>query len=123
MSLNIRGRVSTVGGFRQEKWFEIYNLLNSHRIALLAIQESHLTDELARDINSAFDGKLRVFYSALPDNNNAAGVAIVVNRGLLNISEVTYETIIPGRAILATISRPSGTTLNVLDVYAPNDAR
>ena len=121
--MNIRGRVSTIGGFRQEKWFEIYNLINSHRIALLAVQESHLTDELARDVNSAFDGKMKVFYSPLPDNNNAAGVAMVVNRGLLNASEITCETIVPGRAILASIPRPSGTTLNVLNVYAPNEAR
>jgi len=79
-SLNIRGRVSTIGGFRQEKWFKIYNLLNLHRIALLAIQESHLTDKLARDVNSAFNSKLKVFYSSLPNNNNAVGVVIVVNR-------------------------------------------
>lgn len=122
-SLNIRGRVSTIGGFRQEKWFEINNLLNSHRIALLAVQESHLTDELARDVNSAFDGRLKVLHSPLPDNNNAAGVAIVINKDMLNASEVTCETIIPGRAILATISRPSETTLNVLNVYAPNDTK
>ena len=48
---------------------------------------------------------------------------MVVNRGLLNASEVTCETIIPGRVILASISQPSGTTLNVLNIYAPNEAR
>jgi len=119
-SLNIRGRTSTVQGYRQDKWFEINRVMNSHRIAVLAVQETHLTDELATSFELAFETKLRLFHSPLPDMRNAAGVAIVVNKGLLNADGITSTTLIPGRAILTKIPWHAGSTIKVLNVYAPN---
>ena len=121
-SLNIRGRVSTNRGYRQEKWFEISRMMNDHRVALLAVQESHLTDELAANVSSAFNTRIALHYSPLPETRNAAGVAIVINKGLLNADRVTCEEIVPGRAILASIMWHANRTLRVLNVYAPNDA-
>ena len=85
VSLNIRGRTGTARGFRQEKWFEIHQVMNAHRIAVLAVQESHLSDELADSISTAFDTKLKLLYSPLPKTRNAAGVAVVINKQLLNV--------------------------------------
>ena len=67
VSLNIWGRVSTARDFRQEKWFEIYGLMNRHKLAVLAVQETHLTDDLADSISTAFDTKLKLLYSPLPE--------------------------------------------------------
>ena len=67
VSLNIQGRVSTARDFRQEKWFEIYGLMNRHKLAVLAVQETHLTDDLADSISTAFDTKLKLLYSPLPE--------------------------------------------------------
>jgi len=60
-SLNIRGRVSTAQGFRQEKWFEMNRVMNTHQIAVLAVQETHLTDDLAENVERAFNTRLRLF--------------------------------------------------------------
>lgn len=120
-TLNMRGRTSNTGGFRREKWFEIYGVLNRNRIAVLAIQESHLTEELANQINASFETKLTLFQSPLPESNNAAGVAIVINKGLLIADKITHETLIPGRAILVTVPWHADKSIKILNVYAPNE--
>ena len=97
--------------------------MNRHKIAVLAVQETHLTDDLADNISSAFDTKLRLLYSPLPDTRNAAGIAIVVNKGLLRSDNILSDEIIPGRAILATIPWHGDTVLKILNIYAPNDAK
>ena len=122
-SLNIQGRVSTVRDFRQEKWFEIYGLMNRYKIAVLAVQETHLTDNLADSISSTFDTKLRLLYSPLPNTRNVAGIAIVINKGLLRLDNVLSNKVIPGRAILAMIPWHGDTVLKILNIYAPNDTK
>ncbi|KAF9780750.1 Endonuclease/exonuclease/phosphatase, partial [Thelephora terrestris] len=117
----MRGRNSYLQGFRQEKWFHIYRVVNSYKVAVLAIQEAHLTDELAANINTAFETKISVYHSPLPETRNAAGVAFVINKGLLNAEKVTYEEIIPGRAIIAKIKWHGDATIKILNIYAPND--
>ena len=119
----MRGRTSTTRGFRQEKWFEINRILTTHRIAILAIQELHLSNELAESVKTSFETKLALYHSPLPDTNNAAGVAIVVNKSLVHTEGISYDTIIPGRAILVKIPRQTNTTIKILNVYAPNDTK
>ena len=108
-------------GYRQDKWFELNRVINTHRIAVLAVQETHLTDELAASFESAFDSRLKLFHSPLQETRNAAGVAIIINKGLLDASEIKCTTLIPGRAILAEIPWHAGSQIKVLNVYAPND--
>ena len=95
--------------------------MNHTRTAILAVQESHLTDDLALNITTAFNTKLALFYSPLPDNRNAAGVAIVINKALLNTDNTTFEEIIPGRAILVSILWHADVRIKILNVYAPNN--
>jgi len=120
-TLNIRGRTSTARGFRQEKWFEIPGLMNAHRIAILGVQEAHLTEELANGVSSVFEARLKLFHSPLPESSNAAGVAIVVNKGLVNADAMTCETLIPGRVLMVTVPWHASETFKILNVYAPND--
>jgi len=122
-TLNMRGRTCTIQGYRQDKWFQIYRILNTSQTAILAIQETHLTDELANNIRLSFDSKLALHYSPLPETRNADGVAFVINKGLLNAEKVSCEEIIPGRAILATISWHADTKIKILNIYTPNDTR
>ena len=104
-TLNIHRRTSTARGFRQEKWFKIPGLMNTHRIAILGVQEAHLTEELATGVSSVFETRLKLFHSPLPESSNAAGVAIVVNKGLVNTDAITSETLIPGRALMVTVEQ------------------
>ena len=122
-SLNIRGRVSTAQGYRQDKWFELNRIMNTNRIAILAVQETHLTDELAASFETAFETRLRLFHSPLPESRNAAGVAIIANKALIKTNDIQCKTLIPGRAILTEIPWHAGTSIKVLNIYAPNDTR
>jgi exonuclease III len=111
-----------VRGFRQEKWFELPGLLNSHRVAILGVQEAHLTENLAGTIGMAFETRLKLFYSPLPGTDNAAGVAMLLNKGLVNTEGASADVLVPGRAILVTLPWHAGEPLKVLCVYAPNDS-
>lgn len=121
-TLNIRCRTSNIDGFHRDKWLEIYGVLNRNKIAILAIQESHLTEELANKINTLFETKLLLIHSPLPESNNTAGVAIIINKGLLSTNKITHETLIPGRAIMVTIPWHADKPLKILNIYAPNDS-
>ena len=122
-TLNMWGRTCTIQGYRQDKWFQIYRVINTSRTAILAIQETHLTDELANSVKSSFNTKLALHYSPLPETRNAAGVAFVINKGMLNADKVSCEEVIPGRALLATIAWHADTKIKILNVYAPNDPK
>ena len=119
----MRGRTSTTGGIHRNKWFEINGVLNRNKIAILAIQESHLTEELASNINSNFETKLALIHSQLPETNNAAGVAFVFNKAMIDTDKITHENMIPGRAILTTVPWHGEKSFNILNVYAPNDTK
>ena len=119
----MRGRTSNAQGFRREKWFEIHCVMNTHKLAVLAIQESHLTDDLAANVRSSFETKLSLLYSPLPETRNAAGVAFVFNKGLINTGGIVCQEIIPGRAMLAKIPWHGDRTIKILNVYAPNDTK
>ena len=96
-------------------------VINSSKTAVLAIQEAHLTDELADNVNRFLETKMKIFHSPLPETRNAAGVAIVINKGLINAENVTCVEILPGRAILTIIPWHANSQIKILNVYAPND--
>ena len=79
----MRGRTSILSGVRQDKWNVIGQALNKTKAAILALQETHLTNELAESINSRLETRLSLHHSPLPDTSNAAGVAFVINKNLL----------------------------------------
>ncbi|XP_006460216.1 hypothetical protein AGABI2DRAFT_191981, partial [Agaricus bisporus var. bisporus H97] len=64
------------------KWNKINQLMRDEKLAILAVQESHLSQEHN------------------PNNPNARGVAFVVNQRLAAVgNNMSISTIIPGRAI------------------------
>ena len=117
----MRGRTSILSGVRQDKWNVIGQALNKTQAAILALQETHLTDELAENLNSRFETRLSLHHSPLPDSSNAAGVAFVINKSLLNSDDVSCVEVVPGRAILANVAWIRGTSFKILNVYAPNN--
>jgi len=72
VSLNICGRTANVNGVRQEKWFEINRLMTEHSIGILAIQETHMTDELEKSFRHLFSRRLDQQY--LPNLYNKHGL-------------------------------------------------
>ena len=97
--------------------------MRDNGIGILAVQETHLTDELVDQFHNLFGNRLSLLHSPDPTTRNARGVAIVVNKQMINTRDIKTKTIIPGRAILATIPWHETQWINILAVYAPNTPR
>ena len=98
-------------------------MMRDNAIALLAIQETHLTDELAAQFEDLFGNSFVLNYSPDPHTRNARGVAVVLNRRLIDTRNSSSKTIIPGRALITSIPWNDNRYINILSVYAPNPPR
>jgi exonuclease III len=114
-TLNMRGR----GSGENDKWYHINQLLKEQRIAVLAVQETHLTQQHVDNLHRLFGKRLQINFSQGP-TTNAQGVAIVLNRELTNVQGIQQHTIIPGRAMILELPWHNDLTLTMLNVYAPN---
>ena len=75
-SLNIKGRRSG----EVDKWMHIPQIMREKRIGILAVQETHLTDEIAQQFNNLFSNTLSLIFSPDPTTCNARGIALVLNK-------------------------------------------
>ena len=120
-TLNIRGGGSTT---TREKWQHVNQIMRDQRIAVLAIQETHLNEINVNQLNNQFHGRLRIWNSQDPVNPNAGkGVAIILNKHLTSWKEATVRNIVPGRALLISLPWQNTSIVNVLAIYAPNSAQ
>ncbi|KAI0047924.1 DNase I-like protein, partial [Auriscalpium vulgare] len=95
--------------------------MRSRRIGLLALQETHLTDENLASLQQFHGRDVVLLNSADPDRPSAsAGVAFVLNKQLIETADATTTTIIPGRALAITLTWYGSEKLTMLNVYAPN---
>ncbi|EJD40380.1 hypothetical protein AURDEDRAFT_127705 [Auricularia subglabra TFB-10046 SS5] len=120
VSENIRGRSSAriAGNF---KWKSIAEDMRANKIGVMALQETHLTEEHVDDLNR-FHSHIKVWNTAMEDNpSGSGGVSLVFNKLLTNVNTVEVHEIVPGRAILATWEWHRGDKLIVMAVYAPTD--
>lgn len=118
-SQNMRGRGNELEDGINKKWWHINQIMKYNKIGILAIQEAHMTDDFAQDLERVFDKRLQVRYSQ-GANKNAAGVAFVINKERTVINGTTDKAIIPGRAMSLSIPWHKNKTLTILNVYAPN---
>lgn len=107
-----------------DKWLRINQIVKESRLAVMAIQEAHLTREKAETLNDLFDSTLRVYTSPDPQAPTAArGVAFVINKRILGESGKAHTTeIVPGRAMKLTLEWEARGTLTITNIYAPNGA-
>ena len=98
-------------------------MMRDNAIALLAVQETHLTDELASQFEELFGNSFKLTHSPDPRTSNARGVAVVLNRRLINTRNSSTTTIIPGRALSTSIPWLDNQNINILTTYAPNPPR
>ena len=107
-----------------DKWLSINQILRDSRIAILALQEAHLTDERIMELNILFAATMKVVASADEVNaSGARGVAFALNKRLVNTDDLTTYPICPGRALGIRLPWTGGRKLTILNVYAPNDMR
>jgi hypothetical protein len=86
-----------------DKWLHINQIIREKRIAVLAVQETHLTKSEEDNLNEIFQTNLHIISSIDPERPNVAGVAIVLNKKLTASKDIITHKIKPGRALLVTI--------------------
>ena len=105
-----------------DKWAMVNQTLNEHRIAVLALQETHLDHEALERIQSCYDKKMLILHSEDPDApRTTAGVAFVINKSLINPKKVTPYELHAGRALALRIDWLESETTTLINIYAPND--
>ncbi|KAI0654609.1 Endonuclease/exonuclease/phosphatase [Cubamyces menziesii] len=120
-TLNMRGAGGVTAGGIGEKWMRINQLLRERKIAILALQETHLDAVGAEAVLRLFGDYLDVLFSAYPENETGAcGVAFVMNKRLLKDAAYSAEELSPGRAILLTVNWPADQPLRLVNAYGPN---
>ena len=88
-----------------EKWSMINKTIRTNKIAILALQETHLNEEQASEIHRCFNKSFDLHYSSNPDNpRTTAGVAFIINKALVTAQQISVQALIPGRAIVLTLT-------------------
>lgn len=122
-TLNMRGYGEPRPGQMTDKWMCINQIVRDERVAILALQETHLTAERVERLNDLFAATMLVYGSFDEVNpTGARGVAFVVNKRLINTDNVTFGELEPGRAVTLRMKWTNGERLRIINVYAPNVA-
>ncbi|KAL1745473.1 Endonuclease/exonuclease/phosphatase, partial [Schizophyllum fasciatum] len=122
-TLNMNGFGSLQRDHRENKWSGINRLMVEKRIAVLMLQETHLTEESKLRVEAMFSQKLRIFYTSDPAHpTRRNGVAIVLNKRLISAEEARETVIVPGHALHLSVQWQPGEHKDFLAVYAPTSA-
>ncbi|KAG1859327.1 Endonuclease/exonuclease/phosphatase [Suillus subalutaceus] len=116
-TLNMRGRWHN----SSDKWSHVNQIMKDQKLGILALQETHLTKEEESALNLMPGLRLCVISSIDPAHTNAKGVAIAINKNLMNTSGIKIHELVPGRALFVIIPWQKNNTFKILAVYAPNN--
>ncbi|KAF8258281.1 Endonuclease/exonuclease/phosphatase [Lactarius quietus] len=96
--------------------------MKENKIAVLALQETHLDNNLLHSVNKCFSKRLIVINSSLPENPRvSAGVAFVIKRALVAPKDAVMMELIKGRAMALQFKWHNDDDILLINVYAPND--
>jgi exonuclease III len=97
----MRGGGSTT---TSSKWNQINQLIRTENIGVLALQETHITREMATELKAWF-GRLRIIVSPNPTHpTSREGVALVINKYTTQWKETTARVLIEGQASSLALS-------------------
>ncbi|KAI0089038.1 Endonuclease/exonuclease/phosphatase, partial [Irpex rosettiformis] len=121
-TLNMKGRGDLREGSPNGKWLMINQIMRERKLAVLAVQETHLEQSHVDDIHRLFGKRIQIFHSEPASGaSNSKGVAFVINKERLHIEGISAESVVPGRAQLLTLKWHKKVLLRILNVYAPNN--
>ena len=122
-TLNMNGLSAPTHGMNGlEKWSMVNQTLNQYKIAILALQETHLDQTSLRQIRTCFSKKMQILHSEDPDApRTTAGIAFVINNALIAPRNLKIYELKAGRALALKIEWLDAETTNLINVYAPND--
>ncbi|KAH9858721.1 Endonuclease/exonuclease/phosphatase, partial [Lenzites betulinus] len=122
-TLNMNGFGNLTQGHNENKWGKMYRTMQDQRIGILLLQETHLTEERRRDIHRIFAQRIKVLHSEHPTApTQKEGVAVVLNKKIVNAEGAQIKVVVPGRAIQLEMPWRGGKTKRMLCVYAPTSA-
>lgn len=105
-----------------EKWSMLYQTMKENKTAVLALQETHLDDNMLLSIHECFGKRLSVINSKLTENpHTSAGVAFVINRGLIAPKDLEIIELIEGQALAIKFKWHEDEEIVIVNVYTPND--
>ena len=121
-TLNVNGYAAPSSNMTGiDKWSTINRTINDQRIAILALQETHLDPTLLQDVKACYGSRLEILISQQPTNpRSSAGVAFVINKAMIRPKEYKLYELIPGRAAALKIKWLENEDTLLLNVYAPN---
>ncbi|TFK98436.1 Endonuclease/exonuclease/phosphatase [Pterulicium gracile] len=120
-SLSVNGYGGTSLYSRENRWSKLNQLVRDHKIAIALLQEVHLTEERTAEIEEMYSERMKVFASPHPDNPTAMeGVAVILGKFLIKTEDASAKVLVPGRALLVKLTWNKNTSINLLNVYAPN---
>ncbi|KAF9034962.1 DNase I-like protein, partial [Hymenopellis radicata] len=98
-------------------------MMRRRKIGILALQETHYTEDYVASITERYGDALHVEYSAMPGRQaaRAGGVALIFYKPIANVIGIETKIIIPGRAMVVKVPWHGDDVLNVHVGYAPND--
>ncbi|KAG1849029.1 hypothetical protein F4604DRAFT_1593646, partial [Suillus subluteus] len=102
-------------------WSHVNQIMKDQKLSILALQKTHLTKEEESALNLTPGLHLCVISSIDPAHTNAKGVAIAINKNLMNMSGIKIHEFVPGRALFVIVPWQKNDTFKILTVYAPND--
>lgn len=95
--------------------------MKDQKLGILTLQETHLIKDDEAALNATPGLRIHIETSIDPAHTNAKGIAIVMNKNLVNTSGVKVHDLVPGRALLVIVPWHKDDTLKILTIYAPND--
>lgn len=120
-TLNMNGLTAPTSSLNSlEKWSMVNQTLNQYKIAVLALQETHLDQETADRIKQCFGKKMHIEYSQdLVAPHTTASVTFIINRTLIAPSTVKVHALHASRALALKINWLESESTNFLNIYAP----
>jgi exonuclease III len=120
-TLNINGASAPTANLNlTDKWARINSTLRTNKIAILALQETHLDEDSVETIKMCFGKSFDLLYSSDPHTpQSKAGVAIAINKALIPVKDTHLHIIVPGHAMMIQLKWPDNTPLSILNIYAP----
>ena len=120
-TLNVNGLTAPSSNMNsQQKWSTINSTLNRHKLAIVALQETHLDQHTVDRLHQGFGGKMDILFSADPHSpRSTAGVAFVINKKRIAPKQCVIHELIPGRAIFLKIKWHESETTSLVNIYTP----
>jgi len=119
-SLNMKDR-GALTRLANNKWSALKSDIVKENIGLMALQETHLSEDHIGILKHLHGNSIEIFNSSGPENpTGKGGVAFVVNRRKTNIKNMKMYEVVKGRALLLQYTWHNSKILTVLAIYAPN---